>query len=382
MKALFRHTFGLVMLVLTCSMFLAAANVHAEVTAIRSQINSMSTEFVDGEPGSTDQSIEDFPNTSSQLPIESLSGLGNFDGGSESVFGARGIATFRDPALSPVANPGEWGVEADCFSLDPSRSYEVSSEIVEERDIVFTESDLSGFVPQGGTGETGSDSEEPLPGDVMVRSNVFANGGVLVWADDPSGDLSGLDIQMIVIITQVGGSSSTAGEEVFRAAVDVTGAPNGEVSVSTQGGLIAITDGPGMLLSSNIIGIDGAIEQLQSTGNVRLVILPGQVIPYQYAAQPDDPFTLEARVLCRVNNQPGGTGVAAVFGRPFRALSSVIAPKISDKSADITQSAMNRIIAEANETGVIETPTPRGCGVLGMVMPVVLLCGLAASRRR
>ena len=123
------------LLVMAFSMLWSAALVNAEVTEIRSQIVSTSTEFIDGVPGSTDESIEEYPGTSSQLPIESLSGLGNFEGSSEGEFGARGIATFRDPSLSAVANPGEWGIEADCFSLDPSISYEVMSQITEERDI-------------------------------------------------------------------------------------------------------------------------------------------------------------------------------------------------------------------------------------------------------
>ena len=155
------------------------AQVRAEVTDIRAQIMSSSTEIVNGETGSTDLSVEDFPNTSSQLPIESFSGLGNFDGGDESDFGARGIATFRDPSLSPSANPGEWGVEADCYSLAPGTSYEVVSEITEQRDIVFTAADLN----------VSSDSE---PVDVAVTGNIFTNGGLVVWSDDPSRDLTGL----------------------------------------------------------------------------------------------------------------------------------------------------------------------------------------------
>lgn len=381
MKHAQRNTFGTMLMVMALSMSWSAAFVNAEVTEIRSQIVSMSTEFVDGEPGSTDQSVEDFPNTSNQLPIESLSGLGNFEGSTDSEFGARGIATFRDPSLSASANPGEWGVEADCFSLDPSISYEVMSQITEERDVVFTKEDLAG----GSNPSAGSDSPsstEQNPDEVSVLGNVFVNGGILLWTDDTSNDLSDVDVEMIVIVTQVGGSTSTADAELYRATVNVNGAADGSILLSTTGGIFAVSDGPGMLLASNIGGIDDAVDQLDATGNVRLVILPGQAIPYEYAALPDDPFTLEARVLCRVNNRAGGTGVAAVFGRPFRALSSVIAPKISGNSAAIAQAAMNRTIAESSTPNVSEAPAARGCGAIGVCMPVLLLCGLAASRRR
>lgn len=381
MKPFQRNTFGTALTVLACSMTLSVANVNAEVTEIRSQIVSTSTEFVDGEAGSTDTSVEDFPNTSSELPIESLSGLGNFEGSSESEFGARGIATFRDPSLSASANPGEWGVEADCFSLDPSISYEVMSEIVEQRDVVFTESDLAGNPIQSSDGDGQSPSEQHS-NDITVLGNVFVNGGILLWTDDSDGDLSDLNVEMVVSVSQFGGSSATAGEELFRGSVNVTGAANGEISLSTEGGLFAITDGPGLLLTSNIGGIDGAVDQLNATGNVRLMILPGQSIPYTYAAQPNDPFTLEAKVSCKVNNRSGGTGVAAVFGRPFRALTSVVGPKISTASADLTQSAMNRTIAESTVPSQSDAPAARGCGAIGVCMPLMLLCGLAASRRR
>jgi hypothetical protein len=381
MKPFQRNTFGLALTVLACLIMLSVADVDAEVTEIRSQIVSTSTEFVDGQAGSTDTSVEDFPNTSSQLPIESLSGLGNFDGSAESESGARGIATFRDPSLSIVANPGEWGVEADCFSLDPSISYEVMSEITEQRDVVFTKVDLAGNPNRSAGGDAPNPSEQSS-GDATVLGNVFVNGGILVWTDDPEGDLSGLNVEMVVTVSQIGGSSETAGEELFRGSVNVNGAANGEISVSTEGGLFTISDGPGLLLASNIGGIDGAVNQLEAAGNVRLVILPGQAIPYTYAARPDDPFTLEAKVSCKVNNQPGGTGVAGVFGRPFRALSSVIAPKISAESASVTQSAMNRTITQSTVPGMPDAPTARGCGAIGACMPLMLLCGLAASRRR
>ena len=381
MKHAQRNTFGAMLLVMAFSMLWSAALVNAEVTEIRSQIVSTSTEFVDGVPGSTDESIEEYPGTSSQLPIESLSGLGNFEGNSEGEFGARGIATFRDPSLSAVANPGEWGIEADCFSLDPSISYEVMSQITEERDIVFTKADLA----SGSNTGSGSDSQNPSEqssDDVAVLGNVFVSGGVLLWTDDSNSDLSDVDVEMIVIVTQVGGSSETANQELFRATVNVDGSADGTIALSTQGGVFAISDGPGMLLASNIGGIDDVVGQLDATGNVHLVVLPGQVISYGYKAQPDDPFTLEAKVLCRVNNRAGGTGVAAVFGRPFRSLSAVIAPKISEESAALAQSAMNRTIEESTVPNLVETPVTRGCGAIGVCMPLMLLCGLAASRRR
>lgn len=358
-----------VLMGLACSSPAWVSDALGEVTEVRAQIVSTSTEFVDGQAGSTDASVEDFPLTSNQLPIESFSGLGNFEGAEDGDFGARGIATFRDPSLSPSANPGEWGVEADCYSLEPGVSYEVASEITEQRDIVFTAADLG----------VASDAE---PADVAVVGNVFANGGILIWSDDPARDLTGLRVELDIKVAQVGGSSATAGDELYEGSLIVSGGANSSISVSSTGGLFAITDGPVLLIASNLPGISDVVGELQANGDVHLVVLPEQSLGYGYQAQAEDPLTLEAKTSVRAVNLPDGTGVAAVFGRPFRALTSVVAPFVPKESAELTQTAMNRTIAESATPQTQNPTTSRGCGAIGLCVPILLVCGLAASRRR
>ncbi|NOX59101.1 MAG: hypothetical protein GXP29_09620 [Planctomycetes bacterium] len=355
------------------------SEVHGEVTDLRSQTTSSVSEIVDGEVGSTDTSIENFPATQSQLPIESFSGLGNFEGGQEAQFGGRGVATFLDPAASLFANPGELGVEADCFSLDASIAYEVESEVLETRDIVFTPADLR--LPPPTTSELADQgASDDSSDDVVVLGSVFVNGGILIWSSDPTRDLSGLQVELAVTVEQIGGSSATAGEGLFDGGVEVNGAANGEIGVTSTGGISTLVDGPVLLLASNLPGIGSVVNQLESVGRVHLIVLLDQAIPYQYKARPSDPFSLELKATCRVRNLPDGTGVAAVFGRPFRSLAATISPVTSPKSADIAQDAMNQTISESSVPG--KGTGNVGCGVLGICAPLCLILGLTSLRRR
>ena len=348
---------ALVALMMSAVVGAVTSSGHAEVVDIRAYLETTVTEMVMGEPASTDTSVESFPETSLTLPIEVFAGLGDFTGELDVPHGGRGLASFEDPTLSVTPNPAEFGVEADCYSLEEGVAYEVVSEAAEVRDVFF------------GVGELGGadDSEQQ-----WVGSTVFVSGAVVVWSDDPERDLSGLIAEFDFTVVQ---ETGTNGEEmVFEASLAVEGLPQGEVSLDYTSVLSAVLGRPELLLSVGGPATSGIVGQLEDIGSVHLVIVPAQEIDYAYLVTPGEEFKLRANVRCRSVNLPEGTGVAVVFGRPFSELAGVIDPVMAKPSGAAVQAAVNRAILEtgpSTERGLMRSPL---CGAFGL-LGVGTLCG-------
>lgn len=338
---------------------------RAEVTDIRASTSAVVEQTVAGEPGSTDTSVESFPDTSPSLPMEVFAGLGNYTGQTEELHGARALARFTDPTLSALANPGEFGVEAECYAVEAGISYEVVAEASEVRDVVLSSAELD--LPGGGQ-------------EALVASTVFLEGAVLVWTDQPERDLSNLVAEFDFNVVQ---ETGTNGEEVvFEATLAVEGLAGGEVGLSHSSVLSAVLGRPDLLLATGGPSVTELVGQLEDIGKVHLVIIRRQEIDYVYSVRADEPFRLRATVRARAVNLPGGTGVAAVFGQPFSALAGAINPVLAKRSGDAVQAEINRAIREGNVPAgqrMLRSPV---CGAFGGEVALLGLVGLVRLRGR
>ena len=91
--------------------------VDAEVLNIRSEIRSEVRSFISGELDSSDLAIENFGETGLALPIQAVARLEPIDDVDRLVAKAVGVADFRDPAVSVLSNPEEFGLAAFAMTV-------------------------------------------------------------------------------------------------------------------------------------------------------------------------------------------------------------------------------------------------------------------------
>jgi hypothetical protein len=80
---------------------------------------------------------------------------------------------------------------------------------------------------------------------------------------------------------------------------------------------------------------------VEELGQLHVVLIPDQDLPYFYTATPDESFALEAKITSRTVNVPGGTGVATAVGRPFTDLSEGLDATTGLTGGESVQSALN-----------------------------------------
>lgn len=356
----------------------AALCARAEIVDIQANVNSEVREFVAGQEASFDDSKEGFPETSNTLPIQALAGLGEFDEPTDGTRGARGIADFADPRLSATSNPEEFGLEAVSFSRADVH-YVVDVAADELRTIVFSADELASNRP----GPTGSTSNR------LVSSTVFLSGAVVVWSQDPNRDLSGLSAAFDFVITQQ--RPSLDSEVVFDATVLVEGTASGEVQVTQSSILGSVLGGPELLTQLLGESAAGVVADLETLGNVHILLLPTQPVAYAYEVAVGEEFTLLAETRINLVNLPAGTGAAAVFGRPFTDLAATIQPSLKAATGPDVQRLVNRAIQQTQPPAPAATPASTAtpirtpfCGSMGaeaLLLPAVGF-GLFSGRRR
>jgi hypothetical protein len=335
-------------------------------------------ELVAGEAVSFDQAFEDFEATSAELPLRVASNLVLPLGADTLTAAGQGFVDFFEPAIALGQNPAELGLEADTFSLDEEVSYQVTASALETRTVHFNRAELGGV----------DDAESE------VESSIYLSGAVFVWSLEPDTDLTGLQGEVLVIVEQIRQVASADGEDpaervemVFSTSIGVSGGPGGVVEPLAEGNTAApgfVFGGPEILLDA--AGSDASLERyLGIMGSVRVLLVPEQELRYRYQASADEEFRLEATFSVEVTNLPGGTGVAAVFGRPFDGLADMIDAAFVDVEGEAVQSAVNRAQAKAQASAfgdVASTaqPSARLCGAIGMGMVGLLLLLGAAAR--
>jgi len=350
-----------------------------EVLALDAVLRARTQQFVDGEPVSSDEVFKDFGLTAANFPLQVVSRLEEPTPTEELIAAGQGIADVDDPNLSSGENPEELGLEADAFSIDAGIAYQVTASAVEARTLRFT------------TGELGSD-----PGvEREVESSVFLSGAIIVWSLDPLRDLTGLSAEVTLTVEQFREGES-GGETVFSAVMGVSGLPEGEAEADVEpagtdgiafefGGSEAVLDraGPDPLLK----------DYLAVLGRTHVMLIPDQEFVYTYRAEVGEEFELVATFEVDLTNLPDGTGVSAVFGRGFTALSEMIEEAFPEVDGETVEAGVNLAQARAASPVTVGADDGGGrgtsgtlCGSLGFEAVGMLIFAaivpLAARRRR
>lgn len=356
--------------------FALVPRAQAEIRQINATVSAEVQEFVAGEEGSFDSAFEEYGETSSALPLMVVARLLPDEGATTNGFVANAFADFRDPSASATHNPSEFGLETTAYSRAPDVRFANRASASENRRVVFspTELDLQ-------------NDETKRP----VISSVFISGAVAVWSEDAHRDLTGLSANLRITIEQ------QLPEEVdpirlFEALLTVRGVSDGTIAFDSPDDIFAIMGGPELIAATADFTEDQLLEELAGLGNVYLVLIPEQELLYMYDAVAGVEFDLKATVEVQASNLPGGTGVAAVFGRPFEALAHAVSEtaRAQTKGA-ATQAAVNAALADTEVTRRIE---PAGaaavstggslCGAIGiaaLAMTFALLLGAVGVRR-
>jgi hypothetical protein len=126
------------------------------------------------------------------------------------------------------------------------------------------------------------------------------------------------------------------------------------------------------------IGLDDAtlaiLQRVQDDGSLVVLVLPPQEHAYRYSVTADEELTLNAGLELRVHNAPGGTGAAAVLGRPFQELAAFIEKGLPGVDGEILQRSLNKATSQ-RAIGLVPSPdtartlpAPRLCGAGGIAM--------------
>ena len=324
-------------LTITAALFVPATTAGAIVRTITAEIRGSVQAFVNGESESSDEAIENVGDTGVQPPVDVRASLENLDDAQ-----AVAIAEFRDPTQTgPQRNPGEISIEADCFSSNADTSYELTSSAVERRVVSFSSEELD---------DTGT-----------VRSAVFASGAIFVWSLEDGQDLTGLsgEVSFVVRRFDVDADGAPVGEAtvLVEETVSLVGGPNGSVTRQNSNGLFVFAGDLAILPDDDAsVDVEGLPDiNLESLAVAQVAIILEQDVNYSYDTVAGEDFMLEAEFTTNVSNVPGGTGVVAVFGRPFDEASDIIALGIPEDSA-----------TSAGQPSGLESLVGNLCGLLGL----------------
>ena len=343
----------------------AAPAVRAEVLQINASIETSVQEYSKGEEASFSVEYGVLGETAPDLPLEVTAALGYFLEETGGSHGGQAIASFADPTLSETPNPQEFGLEVVCFSGEPATHYEVFAKGLEVREVLFDPVELG--VPT-------------LGDENLVNSAVFISGAIVIWSEGASPNLAELSAEFEFEVVQDLGDLATNGAEVvFTTSVFVDGDSNGEVAVTQFGAIGSLLGGPEVLLEADGPDIDAIVAELEAVGRVHVLLIPEQTINYPYFARAGEAFELQAEARLEALNLPSGTGVAAVFGRPFVQLGAAISPVLPPGSGARVQAAVNRAIRKAEipaDEPAASIPAAGICGVLGAEAPLGMALAL------
>ncbi len=289
------------------------AAARAEIRSFEATVQSEVREYSAGSLTDSDFAFDSFPGlTTSNLPIGADAGFTRKDPEGEVVASGRGVTSFRDPRISQTASPGEFGLNAVAFSLDPLLSHESRCLTTETREIVFTTTDIG--------------AEEGTA--LRVRSRFYLDGVMVIWSEAGVTDLSGIsaDMGLSVVHHKPDGSDETA----LTASVVLTGLADGTAAVQTGG---AVT-------MDNLVVFDltGLVTDL---GTVKVVSIPQVAIPYEYAARVGEPFRLTAAVQAGARSMPAGRGATVSLGPTLPEVARVINEVTGSAAGDTLVQLLN-----------------------------------------
>ncbi len=354
------------LVIVLSALFLIPSAAQGIVRELSADISSNIQEFVNDAAESSDQATENSGVGGLEPPIQTRANLETLDDVGNTVARAIAVSEFRDPTEGGGGrNPEEISVEADCFSNDATTRYDLDSTVTETRIVVLSASELN----------------NPI-GSRTVRSIFTASGAIFAWSLDADRDLTGLSGQLSIAVRRIDadGIETTLVDE----SVAITGGPDGGFTGQNSSGLLVFFGDLDILPDTGEAGFGDV--NLDAIAASRVGIILQQNINYEYDAVADEEFTLVATVTTSVSNLPDGTGVVAVFGRPFDDVLEIIEIGIPADSARVLEARLNKAITDfkAADPPLSANTTSPLCGVLGfemipMLMGGFMLCG--TSRR-
>jgi len=280
---------------------------------------------------------------------------------------AQGFSEFADPTRLDQPNPEEFALEVACYSNADSISYSVSSVANEARTVLFARRGNSAAPPEISFG---------LGSTRRVESRVFLSGTVVLWSTNAEANLDELRTEIAVTI-----SRDDDVTPLFETTLTVEGA---DTNPSATGPIrferVDLSELESLGLDDDTLAV---LQQVEDAGSLLVIVIPPQEHPYRYVVTADEELTLNAAMEVRVRNAPGGTGVAAVLGRPFQDLADFIESGLPGVNGESLQRSLNEATA-SRELGLMPPtdtvpaiPAPRLCGASGPSMiGLLLLLGL------
>lgn len=327
------------------------------VTNLSADLRSQVLLLVGGSVESSDEALESFGDTGLTLPISTRAILDFVEADGTLVGRGVAVADFADPTqLTLTRNPEEFGLEADCFSGGVS-TCELDSSAVERRKVMFTAAELG----------------NPIGGTQTVRSAFFPSGAIFLWSLDDERDLTGLSAEFTFNVRQII-PAQVEGEEnvevvLLNEEVTLRGGPDGTVVGTSPASLVVLFGGIDVLpgISSLVPADAGALAVAQ----VAIIpdLLGSQQIAYEYEVTVGVEYEIVATVSIHVDTLPHGTGVSAVFGRPFDEAVDIISLGIPENGAKVIQDGLNLAMKQYPSNYLrLVSPSMGMCGVVGFEM--------------
>jgi len=346
-----------------CALLIVAASgpSFGEIVRTQARVETAVQELIDGVPGSVNADDGEFPEGGVDLPIFASATLTSTDLEGVLVAQAQGFSEFADPTRLDQPNPEEFALEVACYSNAESISYSVRNAANEARTVVFNRRGSTAAPPEIDFG---------LSSTRRVESRMFLSGAVVLWSTNAEANLDELRTDIAVTISREDNDAL-----LFETTLAVEGA---DLNPSATGPIrFERVD----LSELESLGLDAAtlavLQQVETVGALRVIVIPPQEHAYRYVVTADEELTLNAGLEVHVRNSPGGTGVAAVLGRPFQDLADFIESGLPGVDGEVVQRSLNNATAY-RAIGLVPSDDtakaiPRLCGAGGAAMIGMLL---------
>lgn len=194
----------------------------------------------------------------------------------------------------------------------------------------------------------------------------------MLWSTDDDDDLQGLLADLVVTIT-----NENTNTVLFETTLTVDVGNDGELRTFTTGPIrLAAVDINNFLAQSVDPQSAGILQGVAQAGTLIILIIPQQSHTYSYTVTADQSLSLTVSLDVFVRNAPGGTGIAATFGRPFSNLATFIQDGLPGVVGVEVQKSINDAILQS-EAGLGNKPENQTlpaiplCGALGMEMMMI-----------
>jgi hypothetical protein len=349
------------LLLAIAGVFTCAVELPAAVTEVRGSAETSIIQYLGVAPIQADFSQEIVPLTKPELPATAQADLDRLDSEGSTSAAAQAVARLESPAIG--GSPNDVGLDLSAFSDDDLTGWRLESIVNETRVMNLSALEL---------GATGTNSPA-----TSVTSKVVISGVMIIAALDTATDLTGVEVNLTVSVTQSRPGRSPA--TVLSGDVALIGHPNGQVSVDRASGAFEGVSLP-------VIDFNGGSE---SVALAKAVLLTGLTLPYEYGISAGEEFKLDLSVRSQVITRPGGIGAAATFGVPQGALGVVFEKvKHDNRGRDLAEVISQHV--DTTGQAYVDNPAPLPffsiCGASSVELPLLAvgmgIMTMARSRRR